>query len=301
MKKKITVLGKKANFLGIDEGSGWEESRVVVLPAPLEKTSSYMKGTARGPASLLAASRQVEFYDDELRDETFRKGIATLPALNFTNLSLEASVRKIENGIAGILKAGKKPLLIGGEHTVTVGAVRACCQSYPDLSVLHLDAHTDLRDSYEGSPYNHACVMARVMEICPFVSVGIRSLSVEEGDWIQTKMLPVYDIHSMRADQNWPDKTIAQLSGSVYVTLDLDALDPSIMPAVGTPEPGGMGWRECLGFLKKVFQRKHVVGFDVNELCPRPGTEYGVFSAAKLTYRCIGYWLQNAIPFNSHP
>jgi agmatinase len=293
MPQQPKVLGKAGNFLGIGTHCDWKESSVVVLPAPLEATTSYLKGTGRGPSALIKASRQVEFYDDELRAETFRHGIATLPALRFSGKSLKASVRLIEDRVSEIVKAGKKPLLIGGEHTVSIGAVRACHREFPELSVLHLDAHTDLREAYEGTPYSHACAIARIAEFCPFVSVGIRSLSVEEADAIETKMLKIFDIHEMRVDKSWAEKALDALTGSVYITLDLDVLDPSIMPAVGTPEPGGMGWRDCLDFLNRVFREKKVVGLDVVELCPMPGAEYGVFSAAKLTYRLAGYWLQS--------
>jgi agmatinase len=294
MTKKHKIMGARTNFLGIDAHCGWGESEVVVLPAPLETTVSYMKGTGRGPAAMIQASHQVEFYDDELRTETYRKGIATLPALRFQGKSLKASVQLIQDGIIDILQSGKKPLLIGGEHTVSIGAIQACHQMVPDLSVLHLDAHTDLRESYEGSPYSHACVMARVKDICPFVSIGIRSLCIEEADLIKTKMFRVIDSHQMRTNGSWMDESINSLSDSVYITLDLDVFDPSIMPAVGTPEPGGMGWRECLDYMHRVFREKRIIGMDVVELAPRQGTEHGVFTAAKLTYRLIGYWLENA-------
>jgi agmatinase len=180
--------------------------------------------------------------------------------------------------------------MIGGEHTVTVGAVRAYRKHFPNLSVLHLDAHADLRESYEDSPLSHACAMARVRESCPFVSAGIRSLCQEEYNAIQREGLAVFDIHRMRGDDSWMDEALSRLGDTVYITLDLDALDPSVMPAVGTPEPGGMSWNQMTGFLRRAFSEKVVVGFDVVELCPLPGAEYGVFSAAKLFYRMIGYW-----------
>jgi agmatinase len=160
------------------------------------------------------------------------------------------------------------------------------------MTVLHLDAHTDLRDSYEGSPFNHACVMARVAEFCPFVSAGIRSLSAEEAVRISTQMLHVFDIHQMRSEPAWAEKIISLLGDTIYITVDLDVLDPSLMPAVGTPEPGGMGWRECLDFLKRIFSEKKVVGLDMVELCPLPGAAHGVFTAAKMAYRLAGYWFR---------
>jgi agmatinase len=297
MKKQYKVLGKEDNFLGIDAFCGWEESRVVVLQAPLEQTTSYLKGTAEGPRALIGASHQVEFFDDELKVETYRRGIATLPPLKFKKDEPEKAVRLVEKQVGELLGENKRLAMIGGEHTVTVGAVRAYRKRFPDLSVLHLDAHADLRESYEGSPLSHACAMARVREVCPFVSVGIRSLCQEEFNAIQRENLAVFDIHRMGSDESWMDEALSRLGDTVYVTLDLDALDPSVMPAVGTPEPGGMDWRTTVRFLRRAFKEKVVVGFDVVELCPLPGSEYGVFTAAKLFYRMIGYWyaLENQI------
>jgi agmatinase len=297
MKKQYKVLGKEDNFLGIDAFCGWEESRVVVLQAPLEQTTSYMKGTADGPRALIEASHQVEFFDDELKIETYRRGIATLPPMKFKKDEPEKAVRLIEKQVGELLGENKRLAMIGGEHTVTVGAVRAYRKRFPDLSVLHLDAHADLRDSYEGSPLSHACAMARVREVCPFVSVGIRSLCQEEFNGIQRENLAVFDIHRMGNGDSWMDEALARLGDTVYLTLDLDALDPSVMPAVGTPEPGGMDWNTTIRFLRRAFKEKVIVGMDMVELCPLPGAEYGVFSAAKLFYRMIGYWyaLENQI------
>jgi agmatinase len=291
VKINSNVLGRRSNFLGIDSCCGWEEAQMVVLQAPLEATVSYMRGTGHGPSALIQASHQIEFYDDELRAETFRSGIATLPPPRFSGKSIKTCLRLIDDQVTRVLQAGKKPFLIGGEHTVSIGAIRACHRKHPGLTVLHLDAHTDLRDSYEGSPFSHACVMARVAEFCPFVSIGIRSLSIEEAEQIETQMLHVFDMHRMQSDAAWAEKSLALLGDTVYVTVDLDVLDPSIMPAVGTPEPGGMGWRECLDLLRRVFSEKKVVGLDMVELCPRPGAEHGVYTAAKMAYRLAGYWL----------
>jgi agmatinase len=298
MKKQHKVLGSEDNFLGVDAFCGWEESRVVVLQAPLEQTTSYMKGTADGPRALIEASHQVEHFDDELKVETYRRGIATLPSLKFKKDEPEKAVKLIEKQVGEILDENKRLAMIGGEHTVTAGAVRAYQKRFPGLSVLHLDAHADLRESYEGSPLSHACAMARVKEVCPFASVGIRSLCQEEANRIQRENLAVFDIHRMRnAGESWMDESLARLSDTVYITLDLDALDPSIMPAVGTPEPGGMDWTSTTRFLRRAFKEKVVVGFDMVELCPMPGAEHGVFTAAKLFYRMIGYWyaLENPI------
>jgi agmatinase len=290
MKKSFAVLGKEGNFLGIDAFCGWEESLVVVLPVPLESTTSYMKGTAEGPAALIEASHQVEFFDDELNTETYRRGIATLEPVRFKKDGLSEAVGQVEKRVRELLDENKRVAMIGGEHTVSVGAVRAYRKRFPDLTVLHLDAHADLRESYGGSPYSHACAMTRIRETCPFVSVGIRSLCREEANSIRRENLAVFDIHRMRRDGSWAEDSLSRLGGAVYITLDLDVLDPAVMPAVGTPEPGGMDWFQLIGYLRRVFREKVVVGFDMVELCPRPGAEHGVFAAAKLFYRMIGYW-----------
>lgn len=290
LSQHFQILGPRHNFLGIgiDSSEAWEKSPVVVVPVPLEKTTSYLKGTAKGPSAVLSASHQVELFDEELEKETYRQGIVTLRPLRFPK-SQENALLHIERTVEFLLQEKKWALLLGGEHTLTVGAIRAFSKAYNNLSVLHLDAHADLRDSYEGSPYSHACVMARVKELCPFVSVGIRSFSVEEADEIKKSGLFLYTMEMIRKTPDWEVQALSHLSERVYMTLDLDVFDPSILPTVGTPEPGGMGWSEVLRFIRKVFQKKHVVGVDVVELCPRPGMEYGVFSAAKLVYRLIGY------------
>ena len=290
MDRRFDVLGPQANFLGIDTCNTWDKASFVILPVPLEMTTTYMQGTGRGPEALLEASHQVELYDDELRSETWKRGIATLAPMVFEDAAPEGAVAQIENRVSEILKEDKRLAIIGGEHTVTVGTVRAYRNEYLDLSVLHLDAHADLRQEYEGSAYNHACVMARVADICPFVSVGIRSLCAEEADRIQRENLSIYGMHRLRRDDSWVEASLSALGDDVYITLDLDVFDPSVMPAVGTPEPGGMGWYEVLSFLRLIFERKRVVGFDVVELCPKPGAEHGAFTAAKLVYRILGYW-----------
>jgi len=290
MKNRFQVLKSSRNFLALDEKVSWKEAKTVILPVPLELTTTYMKGTGRGPHALLEASHQVELFDDELKSETYQEGIATLPPMSFLRDNPEKALDGIEKRVSEILQEKKRLVIVGGEHTVTVPVVRAYRKLYSKLSVLHLDAHADLRDSYEGSRYNHACVMARIFELCPFVSVGIRSLSGEEASFIRQHALSVYDMHRMREETHWTETSIACLGEDIYVTLDLDVFDPSVMPAVGTPEPGGMGWNDVLGYLREVFKRKHVVGLDVVELSPRTGAEYASFAAAKLLYRLIGYW-----------
>jgi agmatinase len=289
----LKTLNYLNNFLGIRENCSWQEARAVVLPVPLELTTTYMKGAAKGPGALLKASHQVELYDDELHTETYRQGIATLPSLKINTGNAGRAVDRIEKEVSIILNEKEKLVLIGGEHTITVGAVRAYKKRFPSLSVLHLDAHADLRESYKGSPYNHACVMSRIKTVCPFVSVGIRSLCIEEAERIRSESIPVFDIHTIRKNPNWLNDSILRLEDPVYITLDLDVLDPSVMPSVGTPEPGGLFWSELTGYLKEVFKRKQIVGFDLVELSAQFEKEYGAFTAAKLLYRMIGYWFQD--------
>ncbi|MFC1570109.1 agmatinase, partial [bacterium] len=275
----MNCYGADQNFLGICTYHQLDEAKVVVLPIPLEQTTTYKTGTVHGPEGLLLASHQVELYDDELRVETYLNGIATLEAMDLSELDMDESLQVIESKVSEILEIDKKPVLIGGEHSLTIGAIRAFHQKFPNLYVLHLDAHADLRDNYQGTPNNHACVMARVRELCRFTSVGIRSLCRFEADVIQTGFLDVWDMHRFREDSDSMEKIIKTLDGPVYITLDLDVFDPSVIPNVGTPEPGGMEWVETLSLLKKVFESHQVVGLDIVELCPQAGSEYGVFHA----------------------
>lgn len=289
----MNFYGPDRNFLGLETHNTWELADVAILPVPLEQTTSYMTGTTEGPDALLKASHQVELFDDELKAETYKKGITTLKPLKLNKSDLMDSINEVTKKTTEILDAYKKTILIGGEHSLSVGSIRAVQSKFPDLHVLHLDAHADLRETYLGSPYNHACVMARIREICPFTSVGVRSISKEEAEMIQMGLLNVWDVHRLRKENNWIDTIINQLRGPIYITLDLDVFDPSVIPNVGTPEPGGMGWWETLYFLKQVFQRHQIVGLDLVELCPGAGPDYGVFNAAKLLYRLIGYWVMS--------
>jgi len=280
-------------FLGSEAPTTWEQAQVAVLPVPLEQTTTFIRGTRLGPDELLKASVQFEVFDDELKKETAKRcGIATLPPMNFDGYSPESAAIAIESAAAKLIASKKKPVFIGGEHSVSIGVVRAMARAYPGLTVLHIDAHADLRPSYEGSEYNHACVMARVEEVARFVSVGVRSMESEEYRRIVDERLNVFDMHFMRQHRDWQARILDQLRGPVYITLDLDALDPSEMPSVGTPEPGGMRWSETTAFLRRVFTEHRVVGLDLVELCPPAGPAYGVLAAAKLLYRLIGYWTE---------
>ncbi len=271
------------------EFSTRETARYALLPIPYERTTTYVKGTARGPEAILEASRQVELFDEVTATEPFRAGIWTAgPVEVDTSEPEEAALDRIECAARSLISEGKLVVGLGGEHTVSVPLIRAHASVYSGLHVLHLDAHADLRDSYGGSRYNHACAMARVWEICPVVSVGVRSLSAEEYGRIQGEKLPIFLAHEYVTDQERHARVLHRLGDPVYITIDLDVFDPSVAPAVGTPEPGGLGWYDVLSLLQCVVSNRRVVGVDVVELCPRPGDVTTDFLAAKLIYRILG-------------
>lgn len=289
----VAAEGGPRSFAGLhDDAASFKRSKVAVLQAPYDKTATYVKGTRLGPAAIINASRYLELFDDELNQETFKIGIHTMDALPVEELPVEEMIEKVYSAESELLKANKFPVLLGGEHSVSIGAVKAFKEAYPNLSVLHLDAHYDMRNDYFGSRFNHGCVGRRISEICPLVQAGMRSLSKEEKDFLTSqpngriKSINVYDILDM---PRWKDTISNSLSENVYITIDLDIFDPSVMPSVGTPEPGGIGWYEILDLLKEITKDKKVVGFDVVELCPIKGQIGPDFLAAKLVYRLLGY------------
>jgi agmatinase len=285
--------GTTKNFLGLEEEySSPKKSKVAILQVPYDKTTTYVHGTKNGPAALIDSSGYLERFDDELNQETFKIGLHTMEPLATEGLEPEAVLDKVQLSTSEMVKAGKFPVILGGEHSVSIGAVKALKEAYPDLSVLQLDAHYDMRDTYFGSKLNHGCVARRISEICPIVQVGMRSYSKEEKDFLaaqpngKIKSINVYDILDTPM---WKDKASAGLTEHVYITVDLDVFDPSMVPAVGTPEPGGIGWYEGIDLLKCIAKDKKVVGFDIVELCPINGNVASDFFAAKLLYRMLGY------------
>ena len=278
-------------FLGLGASdSDLSKARVVVIPAPFDQTTSYLPGTRFGPKAILEASRQVEFYDEELDREPFEIGVATLAEIEVEPADLEAGMRKLEAVVGEVAAKGKIPLTLGGEHSLTLAPVAALRERYPGLAVLQLDAHLDLRDSYQGTKLSHASVMRRVRELgVPTVAVGIRSVSREEADYVHAEKVPVFLAREIRARGLDVAAILAALPNPVYVTIDLDAYDPAYVPAVGTPEPGGLTWDEGLQLLRAVFERRQVVGCDIVELCPIPGQPASDFFAAKLANKLIGY------------
>ena len=265
------------------------DARVVLLPVPYDSTTSYRTGARDGPAAIINASRQLEDYDIELDRDLSPIGIYTAPELEPDVSGPEAMASRVEQAVSAAANNGALVGVLGGDHSVTIGSVRALKALHPDLSVLYLDAHADLRDEYMGTPWGHASVARRLLEICPVVEVGVRSLSTPERAFIRETGFPVaFWPSTMPADElaSW---ALSYLTDNVYVSVDLDVFDPSLMAAVGTPEPGGMTWAEVTALLRAVAAKKRIVGFDVTELSPGEGPEACAFTAAKLTYKLIGY------------
>ena len=278
-------------FLGLSpEESRLERARVAIIPAPFDQTTSYLPGTRFGPRAILEASRQVEFFDEELDREPFEIGIATLEEIEVDPADLEASMRRLEETVEAVAEKGIVPFTLGGEHSLTLAPVAALQRRFPGISVLQLDAHLDLRDEYQGTKLSHASVMRRIRDLgVPTVAVGIRSVSREEADYVHAEKAPVFLGREIRAKGLPVDEIVERLGNPVYITVDLDAFDPSFAPGVGTPEPGGLTWDEGLRLLRAVFERRQVVGMDLVELCPIPGQIVSDFFAAKLAHKMIGY------------
>ncbi len=277
-------------FGGIDEEYTLrEKARFVVLPVPYDLTSTYVGGARRGPAAIIEASCNMELYDEELDTETYRSGIHTLPPLEIDARGPESMVACVQEAVSGIARRETIPVVLGGEHSISLGCVQALHGLYPDLAVVQLDAHADLRDTYQETPFSHACVGRRIREICPLVQAGIRSMSAEEAAYLKTGQVCCVTARQIREDRKAWNDLLAGIGGNVYLTVDLDVFDPSLMPATGTPEPGGLFWEDVLRLVRDVTRRATVRGFDVVELAPLPGMVAPDFMAARLVYRIMGY------------
>jgi agmatinase len=286
--------GLPGNFGGLDdEFSGFDRSRIAVLPVPYDFSTSYQSGTRAGPRAMIEASRNMEVWDDEL-GATYRSGIHTLPELEPTALGPQVMVERVERAVGWILEHGKIPAMFGGEHSISLGAVRAAKRTFPSLSVLQIDAHADMRDEYLDSPHSHACVMRRIREMVPAASVGIRSLSEEEAEHLAAHPAPIWSTRQFRALEGDWSTIFAALTGDVFITFDVDGLDPSLMPGTGTPEPGGLDWYEAVDLIAAVAARKRIVGFDIVELAPVAGQVASDFLCARLAYRMMGLALASA-------
>jgi len=267
-----------------EEFCRYEAASIAILPVPYDGTSTWLKGSNRGPQALLDASANMELYDIETDSEVFKQGIVTLdpvPCPDDPGKMVIAVYKRAKS----ILEEGKFIVGLGGEHTISVGLVRAVAEKFPDLSVLQLDAHADIRDKYEGSRYNHACVMSRIGEICPYVQVGIRSMDSAELERLNRDR--TFFAHELLNSSNVTHKMLKALTQNVYITIDLDVLDPSIMPSTGTPEPGGLDWYTLIELIESVIREKDVTGMDITELLPNPANRTPDFMAAKLVYRVL--------------
>ena len=277
------------NFLALpQEQSSLDAAQVVLIPVPYDSTTSFRSGSREGPEAIITASYGLEDYDLELELDVSEIGIHTTSALEPHMAGPGPMTDRIKNAVAGYLDTGKTVGLLGGEHSITIGSVQAHIEAYPSLSVLYLDAHADLRDEYMGTPFGHASAARRAYECCPIALAGVRSLCQEEHEFIREHNVPVWywDPDSHRSS---PDNILDTLSDTVYVSIDLDVLDPALMPAVGTPEPGGMAWHQLVGLLGKVAESRRIVGFDVCELAPADGPPACSYTAAKLVYKLVAF------------
>ena len=284
------MSGGKENFGYLPkEYSGKENSKIAIVPVPYDGTTTWIKGSDKGPEAIIEASCNMELYDIETDSEVCVKGIFTDKAVDEKS-SPEEMAKAVEKRVKEHLKDGKFTIVIGGEHSVSIGAIKAHSEVHnknKNMCVLQLDAHSDLRQEYEGSKFNHACVMARAKELCPVVQVGIRSMDVEEKEFMDKEN--VFFAKDILNNKNWVEEVIEKLPERVYITIDLDVFDPSIMPSTGTPEPGGLLWYDVLALLKKVAEKRDFVGFDVVELCPNKHNKAPDFLAAKLIYKLLSY------------
>lgn len=262
----------------------YTNAKVVLLPVPYDGTSTFVKGADKGPQAIIDASDSIELYDIEEDIEIYICGIHTAKAITEKE-SPEKLVQAVYQSVKKYLNDHKTIVVLGGEHTVSVGAIQAYVEKYPDISVLQLDAHANLRYSYHDSLFNHACVMNRTKEMANIVQVGIRNVCMEEKEFIDKES--VFYAHQIRKDDTWMDKAIDRLNDHVYLTIDLDCFDPSVLPSTGTPLPGGMNWWQVIDFISKVNESKHIVGFDIVELCPNPYDKSSDVLAAVLTYQII--------------
>jgi agmatinase len=272
------------------ELSDFESAQFAVLPIPYDSTSSYGTGSRRGPAAIIEASRHMELYDNDLDDLPARFGIHTVAELEPDARGPAEMCRRVETAVTRLIDAGKTVVSLGGDHSITFGIVKAYAAKFPRLSVLQLDAHADLRDEYQGTKYSHACTMRRVMETVGKISqVGIRSLSAGEASFIKSEGKRVHLASDWTGAEPQVKEVLSELgTGPVYVTCDLDVFDPAFLPATGTPEPGGLSWWHILRLLKSISDQRIIVGFDIVELIPMPGTVAPDFLAAKLAYKVMG-------------
>jgi agmatinase len=274
------------NFGGNEVVYNYSESGIIIVPVPYDETSTWMKGANKGPDAILEASVNLEFYDVETSSEAHLTGINTVAPV-IEKETPQKLVKAVYERVLSLLTEKKFPVIIGGNHTVSIGAVKAFSEYFENLTILQLDAHADLRQVYEGSELNHACVMARAREYAPIVQVGIRSMSAEELPYVDKERM--FFSHELYYDKSLYKKALNKLSENVYITIDLDVFDPSVMPSTGTPEPGGPPYYELLHFMRDVIKTRNLVGFDIVELCPSTTNKSPDFIAAKIIYQLLSY------------
>lgn len=263
-----------------------ETSKIVLIPVPYDGTSTWQKGADKGPEAFLNASENMELYDIETETEVYKQGVYLADPITEKS-SPEAVVSKVHKTVKEYILRNKFVTIFGGEHSISIGTIRAFNECFNDLTVLHIDAHADLRKEYDGSSCNHACAVYEASQTTNLLQVGIRSMDAAETSVMDPEK--TWFAHDMVNDEYWMDNVIEAMGENVFITFDLDAFDPSILPSTGTPEPGGLLWYETLDFLKQVFEEKNVVGFDIVELCPRPEEKSSDFLAAKLYYKMLSY------------
>ena len=286
-------MNTKTTYAGIpDNYAALESSEIVLIPVPYDGTSTWGKGADKGPKAFLEASENMELYDIETNSEVYKKGIYLAEPVR-VSATPEAMVDAVHQETKRFIKMNKFVTVIGGEHSISIGTIRAFDEMFPNLSVLQIDAHADLRKSYEGSSCNHACAVYEASQHTNLIQVGIRSMDIKEKSIMNLDK--TFFAHDMAIDDSWMHLSIEQMTDNVFITFDLDAFDPSILPSTGTPEPGGLLWYEALEFLKQIFKEKNVVGFDIMELCPNEIDKSSDFLAAKLYYKMLSYKFQTNV------
>ncbi len=280
-------MNNKGNYAGIeDEYASLDTAKIILIPVPYDGTSTWVKGADKGPAAFLKASENMELYDIETNSEVYKKGIYLAPAIT-ENSSPEKMVETVYKTTKNYIKQDKFVTIFGGEHSISIGTIRAFNESFDNLTVVHIDAHADLRPQYQGTTCNHACAVYEASQKANLIQVGIRSMDIEERQYMDE--FQTYFAHDIQQDDEWMEDAVHKMTNNVFITFDLDAFDPSIMPSTGTPEPGGLYFYETLQFLKMIFRKKNVVGFDIVELCPNETEKSSDFLAAKLYYKMLSY------------
>ncbi|MEK9756475.1 MAG: agmatinase [Bacteroidota bacterium] len=280
-------MSKPKTYAGIPEKYGkLENSKIVLISVPFDATSTWQKGADKGFEAFLDASENMELYDIETNSEVYKNGVFIDESIK-EKISPEKMVEQVHQLVKKYIIKDKFVTIFGGEHSISIGTIRAFKDCFKSLSVLHLDAHADLRDEYDGTEFNHACAVYEASKTTNLIQVGIRSMDISEKEVMNYDK--VFFAEDIFYDESWQDQATELLSDNVFITLDVDVFDPSIMPSTGTPEPGGLLWNETISFLKKVFSEKNVVGFDIVELCPNPNNKAPDFMVAKLYYKMLSY------------